>query len=269
MSFAEFESDNDSYGIPQKAARTSFYSLDGEISEPVSSNRDLKIFSRYDSFKRKREDNISRPPPKKAQQRPVLRQTTLSFPPKEISKMDRSNFNGQPLDASPLSSSPSHSRKKMEESFITNHEVALRTVSGISFEKTLTTLTVDEALTVKLTLDEKAILPSPKKDEHKVLSLVELFGIVTSVLTNQEGTPPGCILLTVVDDHYSEGIRVITWTHMLPSGEAIAGRSYRFIGKMGLFQHQKVMKSLWVEQISSDECEYLRGASLSKWNLEE
>lgn len=44
---------------------------------------------------------------------------------------------------------------------------------------------------------------------------------------------------------------------------------YRCIGTLSLDLYQKTMKSVFVEELSEEEVEFLRGAALGKWQTEE
>ncbi|KAA6384607.1 MAG: hypothetical protein EZS28_019867 [Streblomastix strix] len=141
-------------------------------------------------------------------------------------------------------------------------------IYGLSLVDTLTTLTVDEALGIRIGADKTAILPQ-KYSNDRELQYVELFGRIGAVRYDDAEFGRGSILMTLVDDGYIEGIKILAWKQNL-QGFGIAtiavGNFYRFIGKMTLntTQREKFLRSLWMSEISYNECECLRGQALSK-----
>ena len=110
----------------------------------------------------------------------------------------------------------------------------------------------------------------------------ELFGKATDVQTPPH-KPAGCLHITLVDDDYSEGFRAIIYVCLsllcitnlssqkvnLAGLEVAKGRFYRCIGTISLDAHQKALNAVYMEEVSEDQIEFLRGAALSKWQPEE
>ena len=90
--------------------------------------------------------------PKDAQNRPHLKQTTLSFPKRER--------NQNTITSISYSSLPSPSKTRDSQNVSNSLHYAPKSVKGLSLESTISTLSVSECLTAQVIDKDHAVLPS-------------------------------------------------------------------------------------------------------------
>lgn len=140
--------------------------------DPWDSRRDISTGYNYsnDSVTGLKKTGVMTitPNPKGLNSRPHLKQTTLSFSKHDSGAVQLSStIDSTTSEKLSLQSSHSTSNKYPQS--------AVHQVYGLSFDSTITTLTIGECLSVKMGMNKSALLPSPYRDSQKNLSYVVLY----------------------------------------------------------------------------------------------
>ncbi|KAK2943363.1 hypothetical protein BLNAU_21726 [Blattamonas nauphoetae] len=225
--------------------------------DPLSSQRSSYSQSGFD-FSTEKSLNQSQRPSFLSQPPPTHPPSFVSRPNVQYTSTQSQSFSQPPLTQYPPSQSQQFSSSQSTQPSSTRSGL-----SEIKTNETLTTLTVNEAVSVKINADRTCSLLSSHTKQERPITTVELIGLIGNVKYDVAGGGNGSVLLTVMDDLIGEGVKVLAWQQNHPNFPFGSGKRCRFIGTFQLFQHEKVLKTFWVNEIGRDEYENLSQIAFS------